>query len=229
MPPLQDRPIYTAGALEVDLAERVLRVAGAPAQVGARAFQILEILVQSAGELVARSDLISRVWPEGKIAENTLEAHISALRLALGAERGVLKTISGRGYRLLGSWTAVPPSGVGATPAVQIEPAPPASSSTNLPVATFALIGRAAATRRVLGLVSTSRAIMLTGPGGIGKTVLALEVARSPARELRRERPAGRAGVAIRPGAGCRRRCQSPRPQARFQRIYLLLGRAGDR
>ena len=39
------------------------------------------------------------------VGEGTLHVHISAVRKALGPDRAMLKTVSGRGYRLLGSWT----------------------------------------------------------------------------------------------------------------------------
>jgi DNA-binding winged helix-turn-helix (wHTH) protein len=44
------------------------------------------------------------VWPGAVVEENTLQAQISAIRKALGPDRGLLKTIAGRGYRLLGDW-----------------------------------------------------------------------------------------------------------------------------
>ena len=60
--------------------------------------------VQSAGKIVIKDDLMGRAW--GIIVEeNTIQVHISAIRKVLGTDRGMLKTISGRGYRLLGSWT----------------------------------------------------------------------------------------------------------------------------
>ena len=48
---------------------------------------------------------MTRVWPGLVVEDNTVQVHISAIRKALGADRGMLKTISGRGYRLLGRWT----------------------------------------------------------------------------------------------------------------------------
>jgi predicted ATPase len=54
----------------------------------------------------------------------------------------------------------------------------PSSFQTNVPVVASALVGRETAVRHLQGLVSTHRAVTLIGPGGIGKTVLALEVAR---------------------------------------------------
>jgi hypothetical protein len=47
-----------------------------------------------------------RVWPGVIVEENTLEVHISVIRKALGPDREMLNTASGRGYRLLGAWTS---------------------------------------------------------------------------------------------------------------------------
>ena len=49
--------------------------------------------------------MTERVWPGATVGEGTIHVHISAVREALGPDRGLLKTASGRGYRLLGSWT----------------------------------------------------------------------------------------------------------------------------
>src|SRR5262252_1519429 len=99
------RPVYASDECEIDLARRELRVLGSPVPVGGRAFEVIEILAQSAGELVTRDELMSRVWPGAIVLENTLRVHTAAVRKALGPYRGLLKTESGRGYRLLGSWT----------------------------------------------------------------------------------------------------------------------------
>lgn len=47
---------------------------------------------------------MSRVWPGSVVEDNTLQVHISAVRKALGADRILLNTTFGRGYRLLGDW-----------------------------------------------------------------------------------------------------------------------------
>src|SRR5580698_10848244 len=73
--------------------------------IGSRAFEIVEILVGAAGELVTKDEIFGRVWPGAIVEDNTIQVHISAIRKALGADRGMLKTASGRGYRLLGAWT----------------------------------------------------------------------------------------------------------------------------
>jgi DNA-binding winged helix-turn-helix (wHTH) protein len=95
------RPVYVSRSWEIDLARRELHLGGTPVPLGSRAFEILEYLVQSAGELVSEGDLIGRVWQRANVEENTLQFHISVIRKALGPDREILKTVSGRGYRLL--------------------------------------------------------------------------------------------------------------------------------
>src|SRR5260221_9817196 len=164
---------------EVDLARRELRARGVPVPIGGRAFEIIEVLVQSAGELVTKNDLSARVWPGAIVEDNTLQFHISAIRKALGSDRGILKTASGRGYRLLGAWTSRQEC-TSSVDSIDIElmrsPAEP--FQTNLPAAASELVGRANAVQHLRGLLSAYRVVTLTGPGGIGKTRLALEGAR---------------------------------------------------
>src|SRR5499427_9917804 len=99
-----NRPVYASGDCEIDLARRELRVLGSPVPIGGRAFDIIEVLAQSAGELVTKDELMNRIWPGAVVMENTLQVHAAAVRKALGPYRGLLKTESRRGYRLLGTW-----------------------------------------------------------------------------------------------------------------------------
>jgi predicted ATPase/DNA-binding winged helix-turn-helix (wHTH) protein len=170
------QPVYRSGAWEIDLARREMRLNGVAIDLGSRAFEILETLVQSAGELIDKYDLMNRVWPGAAVEENTLQAQISAIRKALGPDRGLLKTIAGRGYRLLGDWV-IQQEAVTAASMPAAEPAQ--SRVTNLTAPPKALIGRAAAEVQLSELLSTYRMVTMTGPGGIGKTVLAQAVARS--------------------------------------------------
>jgi predicted ATPase/DNA-binding winged helix-turn-helix (wHTH) protein len=172
------RAVYASKAWEIDLHRRELRSRGVAVPIGSRAFEILEVLVQSGGELVNKYHLIDRVWPGAVVEENTLHFHISAIRKAFGADRALVNTVSGRGYRLLGNWIVQQPS----------EPEPRADLReskarqpfrTNVPIAASALIGRSAPSQHLLKVLSAYRVVTLTGPPGIGKSVLALEVARS--------------------------------------------------
>jgi predicted ATPase/DNA-binding winged helix-turn-helix (wHTH) protein len=151
-------------------------VHGQVAAIGERAFDIFELLVRAEGELVSKDDILTRVWPGRFVGDNTLEVHISSLRKALGENRGLLKTAYGRGYRLLGSWN---PRGA-AEPDDETDPPVHGStgtSPTNLPVLST-LIGRDDAASGVISLLEEERFVTLVGTGGIGKTRLALEVAR---------------------------------------------------
>jgi len=67
--------------------------------IGGRAFEILEVLVQSAGELVIKDDLMDRVWPGAVVMDNTLQVHAAAVRKALGPYRGLLKTDTDLSWR----------------------------------------------------------------------------------------------------------------------------------
>jgi non-specific serine/threonine protein kinase len=168
------QPIYRSDECEIDLSLRQVRVRGDTVPIGGRAFDILAILVQAANEIVTRADLLQLVWSGVIVGETAIDVHISAIRKALGPHRAMLKTISGRGFRLVGAWT-VQTSKV---------PSPPPSLarstvSTNLPEAANDLVGRAASSEFLQEACSAYRIVTLTGPGGIGKTALAIELARS--------------------------------------------------
>jgi predicted ATPase/DNA-binding winged helix-turn-helix (wHTH) protein len=174
--PAQAQLVYEAGPLEIDTSRRELRARGVSVPIGGRAFEIIEALAQSAGELVTKDELMGRVWPGAIVEESTLQVHISAIRKALGPDRAMLKTTSGRGYRLIGRWRTRQqdaPEGPGAPVRAPAEPV-----QGNLPMALSELIGRAAALQHVRDLISACRIVTLTGAGGIGKTRLAIEVAR---------------------------------------------------
>jgi hypothetical protein len=133
---------------------------------------------QSAGELVTKNELLHRIWPGAIVTENTLVVHTAAVRKALGPYRNLLKTESGRGYRLLGNWTVRrqdtlrPPPGV---PRIRRDGE---FRGTNFPAPAARLVGRSAAAVRLGDLISAYRVVTLTGPGGIGKSTLALKVGR---------------------------------------------------
>ncbi|MBV9516970.1 MAG: winged helix-turn-helix domain-containing protein [Hyphomicrobiales bacterium] len=172
------QPVYALGECEINIAQRELRIRGLPAPIGGRAFEFLEVLVRSAGKLVTKDELMSRIWPGAVVMEHTLQVHAGAIRKALGPHRDVLKTESRRGYRLLGDWTmqnrtaAIPPIGP-----TQIH-VKDELARTNVALAAAPLIGRSADTQRLLDFLSAYRVVTLTGPGGIGKTTLALHLGR---------------------------------------------------
>ena len=81
--------------------DRQLIVAGEPVKLGARAFDVLLVLVQNKDRLVGHDELFQRVWPGLVVEDNNLAVQISTLRKVLGPE--MILNISGRGYRFVAS------------------------------------------------------------------------------------------------------------------------------
>jgi len=151
---------------------------GRPIKLGGRAFDVLMALIEAHGAVVSKEVLMARVWPGRIIEENSLAAQIAALRAAFGAERALIRTVSGRGYQFTGEIRILSASpekaGAGLATAAQASVLPP----TNTPKPVSELIGREEELGEILNLVAGNRLVTLTGAGGIGKTTLALALAR---------------------------------------------------
>lgn len=170
--------VYAYEPWELDLGRRELRSRGTPVVLGHRAFEIVEVLAQARGQLVTKDHLMERIWRGVTVGDNTLRVHIHAVRKALGPDRDMLKTASGQGYRLIGNWTVQPGEATEAPPVLQPRPQASDRPPTNFPALVSRLVGRSTEVQRVRDLVSAYRVVTMTGPGGIGKTVLALKAAR---------------------------------------------------
>ncbi len=154
-------------------ARRLLLEGDKPVRLGGRAFDILTALVERAGEVVSREELIARAWPTTFVDEANLKIQVSALRRALGdGQRGNRYVINvvGRGYNFVAPIREQAPSPA-APPAVV--PAAP----HNLPFATTRMIGREEIATTLVGQLARQRLVTVVGPGGIGKTTVALAVA----------------------------------------------------
>ena len=157
---------------------RQLLAEGRPIRLGGRAFDLLLALLEAPGAVVGKDELLSRIWPGRIVEENRLQNEVWALRKAFGADRELIRTVSGRGYQFVGEISELG-AGVSArqVPASLAVPAPP-RPATNLSENISELIGREAALSEVTDLVTTHRLVTLTGEGGIGKTRLGLQVAK---------------------------------------------------
>src|SRR5271163_383789 len=177
MDPASERPAGTAfGRFQVLPDRREVLADGRPLKLGGRAFDVLVALIEARGAVVSKEALMARVW--GRIIEdNSLAAQIAALRAALGAERALIRTVSGRGYQFTGEIRVVP-AGPGEPVGVVAAQAASSPPPTNVPEPVSELIGREEELSEVLNLVTTHRLVTLTGAGGIGKTTLALALAR---------------------------------------------------
>jgi len=164
------------GDFKLELGRRRLLEHGKPVRLGSRALEILIVLVSRPGETVSKDDLIARVWPETTVDDANLRVHVAALRKALGEDRSAqpnfIANIPGRGYAFIGAMTErlVEPSASDVAPLS-------ATSSDNLPTLRSRVFGRDETIDALVEQLGTRGFISLVGPGGIGKTTVAIAVA----------------------------------------------------
>jgi predicted ATPase/DNA-binding winged helix-turn-helix (wHTH) protein len=173
---------FTFGPFQLLPAERRLLRDGAAVRLGPHAFDILITLVENAGRTVGKDELVARAWPNASADDSTLRVHIATLRRVLGDDgtnaRYVI-SIPGRGY----SFTGAVNRGIRTTTEVpQQQPATPAS---NLPALLFPVIGRDDVIATLAEQLSQHRLLTILGPGGIGKTTVAIAVAERANRAFR--------------------------------------------
>jgi len=150
------------GPLQVDLASRELFLDGQPVRIGSRAFDILAVLIAANGALVSKNDILKQVWPDTIVEENNLQVHMSALRKVLGESRGLIQTVSGRGYRLV---LRDPSAILAGKPDAAERAAPALAVPNNLPASLSALIGREQAIEDVALALASARTVTLVGSG----------------------------------------------------------------
>ena len=167
----------TFGPFRLSLRHRTLATAEGPIALSSRAFDVLAALIDARAAPIGKDELIRRVWGDIFVEENNLHVQIGAIRRALGPDHRYILTIPARGYHFVGD--------VGAATRAA-EPADPPSREPpgNLPVQVTALVGREPEAAAALALLEKARLVSLVGPGGVGKTKLALSAARSLAERF---------------------------------------------
>jgi len=153
--------------------QRVVLEADRPLRLGRLAMDILLILLEQAGEVVSKQQLMTRVWPTSVVEDGSLRVHMAALRKALGdgqSGQRYIVTVAQRGYSFVAPFTLENSDN---------SPDAPMTSSArhNLPMRRARMLGREALADRVIIQLEQHRFISLVGPGGIGKTTVALRVA----------------------------------------------------
>ncbi|QET04278.1 transcriptional regulator [Cupriavidus pauculus] len=154
-----------------------------PVRIGGRALEILAALVERPGDLVSKAELMARAWPNTVVEDSNLKVHMAALRRALGdgqPGQRYIATVIGRGYRFVAPVSSTTSS---------LQPAELASPPHNLPALTTRVIGRGDAIDTLLSQLRERRFVTVVGPGGIGKTTVALAVADAVIAGSAREVP----------------------------------------
>jgi predicted ATPase/DNA-binding winged helix-turn-helix (wHTH) protein len=167
--------LVSFGPFQLIPARQLLLEGQNPVRIGSRALEILIALTERAGEVVSKDSLMARVWPDAPGNENLLRVSITGLRKALGdgrPGRRYLANVAGRGYRFVApiqlSDLESPPN--------QPETAGP---NHNLPISKPPIVGRARVVETLCRQLSLQRLVTIVGPGGIGKTAVALAVAEA--------------------------------------------------
>jgi predicted ATPase/DNA-binding winged helix-turn-helix (wHTH) protein len=166
------RDAVTFGPFYLAPAARLLERDGVAVPLGGRALEILLLLIERAGQTVSKRELIARAWPDVTVDEGSLRFHIAGLRKALGdGEAGAryVTNVPGRGYCFV-------------APVMPAQPAPPpnedgaAGRTHGLPAPLFRMIGRDDTVGRIAEQLLAHRFVNIVGPGGIGKTTVAVSV-----------------------------------------------------
>jgi TolB-like protein/DNA-binding winged helix-turn-helix (wHTH) protein/Tfp pilus assembly protein PilF len=101
----QGPTVFSFGPFRLDTARRSLEKSGVPVLLSARAYDMLQLLVENRDHVVSREALVAHAWPGVTVEASNLTVQMSALRRALGdtgAEPGLIATVPGRGYRFVG-------------------------------------------------------------------------------------------------------------------------------
>jgi DNA-binding winged helix-turn-helix (wHTH) protein/tetratricopeptide (TPR) repeat protein len=101
---VQIKQFYGFGSFRLDAAKRVLVRDGSPVPLSPKAAEMLLVLVENAGQLVGKDDLMKRVWPDAFVEEGNLNKNIFLLRKVLGewdGGREFIETVPKRGYRFV--------------------------------------------------------------------------------------------------------------------------------
>jgi predicted ATPase/DNA-binding winged helix-turn-helix (wHTH) protein len=175
--PTQQR-FYQFGPFRVDVEDRILTRAQQVIPLNLKTFEILVALVENAGKVLTKDVLMKKVWPDSFVEEGNLTKGIFVLRKVLGDRPGGgpwIETLPKRGYRFTVEPAASSDFGNGEIvfPKVHFPPSLPAPRNS--------FVGRqedlSCLSERLLH--QSVRLLTITGPGGTGKTRLALELART--------------------------------------------------
>lgn len=181
--------IVEFGPFRLHVAGRLLQRNGVAVKLGSRSLDILIALVERAGDVLSRRELIARAWAGLVVDEANLRVNIASLRKCLGEGKGgarYIVNLPGRGYCFVAPVTRVhfksPSWELEATRSLDFRSAsqPAVSASEHsLPERLGRLIGRDVSVQGLVELLTKHRFVSIIGPGGMGKTTVAISVAHT--------------------------------------------------
>jgi predicted ATPase/DNA-binding winged helix-turn-helix (wHTH) protein len=169
------------GPFRLSLAEQVLFEGDRRLPLKGRAFEILMALTERPGELISKNDLLAKVWPDVHVDEAALRVHISALRKVLGPSPSgaqYIANVAGRGYKFVGQLVESLDVLSGAF-------SPASEALGGFQRSEDRIIGREMVVQTLVENLPTRRFVTITGPGGMGKTAVALAVAAKISNQYR--------------------------------------------
>jgi predicted ATPase/DNA-binding winged helix-turn-helix (wHTH) protein len=173
---VQPGDVFSFGPFSLLLAGRELKRAAETIPLGGRALDVLIALMERAGEVVSYSELISLAWPNVTVDESNLRVQIATIRKALSdGEHGAryISNITGRGYCF------VAPVSRSTGRLTVAEGSSDAELLRKLPPRLARMVGREETVRAVSERLAAERFVSIVGPGGMGKTTVAISVAHA--------------------------------------------------
>lgn len=165
------------GAFTIWETQRRIERHGDAVRIGSRAFDLLLYLLKRPGELISKDELLATIWTGLVVEDGSVRVHMSLLRKALGKPgpddgcKAWITTVPQRGYRFNGRVVREQPDGAqsGVTSSTQ--------RFIRLPTRFTELVGRVADVDKVVEAFDHHRLVTIVGPGGIGKTSVAIAAA----------------------------------------------------
>lgn len=180
--PIAGKLVFRFDRFEVHPGQRALLEDGRPLRIGSRAYDLLAALCRRHGEIVSTQELLTAAWPNQVVEESSVRVHIATLRKVLGDGRAGKRYITNvplRGYCLVAAVDVVSQTALdGDVPESSAPAIENASSVPELPPYASGLVGRAQESTELLQRLREYRCVTLVGAGGIGKTSVAVPVAR---------------------------------------------------